>query len=199
MSQPPQRQRQSIRGPDGRPRLALEYLPRRFTWSEAADRLGHMVKCVRASDAQWVRCVSGASRRAGVIEQPVFGRGVLQLFHFTAGLERKPQFPRADVPQDQSAEASEGYECGRVSVRGRRRDPSGSARLTFRFLLQRSQCPKAAGRSEHPVKCVRIWLAVSRAPHRQRISSAAPVGPRFTLDFLARRSMFAGGIWIWRS
>ena len=35
----------------------------------------------------------GASRMAGVIEQPVFGRGFLQLFHFTAGLERKRAFP----------------------------------------------------------------------------------------------------------
>ena len=39
------------------------------------------------------RDVSGASRRVGVIEQPVFGRGVLELFHFTPGLEWKPKFP----------------------------------------------------------------------------------------------------------
>jgi hypothetical protein len=37
--------------------------------------------------------VSSASRMAGVIEQPVFGRGILQLFQFTAGFERKPAFP----------------------------------------------------------------------------------------------------------
>jgi hypothetical protein len=54
--------------------------------------------------AQTDRHVSGASRVTGVIEEPVFGRGILQLFHFTAGLERKPHFPRAGVPQDQSSE-----------------------------------------------------------------------------------------------
>jgi hypothetical protein len=65
--------------------------------------------------------LSGASRTACVIELPfvVLGQRVPQLFHFTAGLERKPHFRRAGVPQDQSPESSEGYECGRLSVRGR--------------------------------------------------------------------------------
>jgi hypothetical protein len=39
------------------------------------------------------RHVSSVSRMAGVIEQPVFGGRFLQLFHLTAGLERKPAFP----------------------------------------------------------------------------------------------------------
>ena len=39
--------------------------------------------------AQTHRHADGASRTVGVIEQPVFGRGFLQLSHFTAGLERK--------------------------------------------------------------------------------------------------------------
>ena len=43
--------------------------------------------------AQTYRHMSGASRTARVIEQPVFGRGFLQLFHITAGLELKPAFP----------------------------------------------------------------------------------------------------------
>jgi len=37
--------------------------------------------------------VSNASRMVSVIEQAVLGRGILQLIHFTAGLERKPAFP----------------------------------------------------------------------------------------------------------
>ena len=36
--------------------------------------------------------VSSASRMVSVIEQPVLGRGILQLFHFMAGLERRPVF-----------------------------------------------------------------------------------------------------------
>ena len=39
------------------------------------------------------RHMGDASRMADLIEQPMFGRGFLQLFHFTAGLERKPAFP----------------------------------------------------------------------------------------------------------
>jgi hypothetical protein len=37
--------------------------------------------------------VSSASRMVSLIEQPVLGRGILQLFHFTAGLERKSAIP----------------------------------------------------------------------------------------------------------
>jgi len=37
----------SIRRPDGRPRLAFEFLPRRCTWSEPAGRFAHIVKCAR--------------------------------------------------------------------------------------------------------------------------------------------------------
>src|SRR6202162_732994 len=43
--------------------------------------------------AQTDRHTGGASRTVGVIEQPVFGRGFLQLFHFTAGSEPKPAIP----------------------------------------------------------------------------------------------------------
>jgi hypothetical protein len=43
--------------------------------------------------AQTDRHVGDTSRTVDVIEQPVFGRGFLQLFHLTARLERKPAFP----------------------------------------------------------------------------------------------------------
>jgi hypothetical protein len=58
--------------------------------------------------------VSGASSTARVIELPfvAFARGVPQLFHFTAGLERKPHFRRAGEPQDQSAEVPRGTSAG---------------------------------------------------------------------------------------
>ena len=41
------RQPHSIRRPDGLARLACEFPPRRSTWSEPADRSGHIVKCAR--------------------------------------------------------------------------------------------------------------------------------------------------------
>jgi hypothetical protein len=56
--------------------------------------------------AQTYRHASAASRMVGVIEQPMFGRGISQLIHFTVGLEPKPHFLRAGVPQDQSPETS---------------------------------------------------------------------------------------------
>jgi hypothetical protein len=61
--------------------------------------------------AQTDRHVSSANRIVSVIEQSVLGRGILQLFHFTAGLERTPQLPRAGVPQDQSAAIRVHYSC----------------------------------------------------------------------------------------
>ena len=59
--------------------------------------------------AQTDRHVGGASRTADVIEEPMFGRAVLQLFYFKRLVwNGGPHFPRAGEPQDQSPEASEG-------------------------------------------------------------------------------------------
>jgi hypothetical protein len=43
-----------------------------------------------------------------------------------------PHFPRAGVPQDQSAGDSEGYGCGRFGVRGRLRVPEWVSALNLR-------------------------------------------------------------------
>jgi hypothetical protein len=82
--------------------------------------------------------VSIASRRARVIEQPGFGRGFLQRFHFTAGLERNLAFPSRWHAPGSIGGGSGGYGCGRIGVRGRRRDPNGSPHLTFDFVPRRS-------------------------------------------------------------
>jgi hypothetical protein len=64
------------------------------------------------------RHAGGASRMAGVIEQPVFGRGFLQFNYSILRLfwNGTPHFPRACVPQDQSPETSEGCGCGRFDM-----------------------------------------------------------------------------------
>jgi hypothetical protein len=61
--------------------------------AERQNRVVVLRKVNILAAAQTDRHMSGASRTAEVIEQPVSGRGFLQLFHFTAGLERKPAFP----------------------------------------------------------------------------------------------------------
>src|SRR6202162_2245746 len=77
--------------------------------------------------AQTDRHTGGASRTVGVIEQPVFGRGFLQLFHFTAGSEPKPAFPsRWRAPGSIAGDASEGYGCARLGARDRLHGPSRS-------------------------------------------------------------------------
>jgi hypothetical protein len=66
--------------------------------AERQYRVVVLLKVNVLAAAQTDRHVGGASRMAGVIEQPVPGRGFLQLFHFTAGLDPKPRFRRAGVP-----------------------------------------------------------------------------------------------------
>jgi hypothetical protein len=61
--------------------------------AERQNRAVVLLKVNVLAAAQTDRHVSGASPTAGVIERPAFGRGFLQLFHFTARLERKPAFP----------------------------------------------------------------------------------------------------------
>ena len=77
--------------------------------------------------AQTDRHVSGAKCMARAIEQPVCGRGILQLFHFTAGLERKPAFSSCWRAPGSIGESSEGYGCGRFGVRGCLRGSMSSA------------------------------------------------------------------------
>jgi hypothetical protein len=70
------------------------------------------------------------------------------------------------------------------------RGPRGRSRLGFPVLRRRSKWftwSEAAGRFAHMVKCVRIWLAVSRAPQLQP-HSRPPVGGRAWLT----GSSFAG-------
>jgi hypothetical protein len=61
--------------------------------AERQNRVIALRKVNILAAAPTYRHMSGASRTAGVIEQPVFAPGFLQLFHFRAGLERKPAVP----------------------------------------------------------------------------------------------------------
>jgi hypothetical protein len=63
----PQRQPHRIRCPGGRPRLALEFLPPRSNWSEAAGRFGHGVTCARI----WYLVSWVAQRQPQSIRRPI--------------------------------------------------------------------------------------------------------------------------------
>jgi len=54
--------------------------------AEGQNRVEVLRKINVLAAAQTYRHVSGASGTAGVIERPVFGRGISQLIHFTGGL-----------------------------------------------------------------------------------------------------------------
>jgi hypothetical protein len=75
------------------PTSALATSLRHTMTAERQNRVVALRKVDILAAAQTDRHVGGASRMAGVIEQPVFGRGFLQLFHFYGCLERKPAFP----------------------------------------------------------------------------------------------------------
>jgi hypothetical protein len=90
---------------------------------------------------------------------------VLQLFHFTAGLERKPHFPRA-APRDMAA-----GDLARAAV--------CAARVEVReFHARRSTRSEAAGGFAHMVKCAcirprRKLLATTPTAFHPRPSGAA--------------------------
>jgi hypothetical protein len=69
--------------------VSLEPHPKRIS---SAIRAVVLRKVNLLAAAQTDRNVSGTSSTARVIELPMFGRRVLQLFHFTAGLEAKAAF-----------------------------------------------------------------------------------------------------------
>jgi hypothetical protein len=78
--------------------------------------------------AQTYRHVSGGSRLAGVIEQPMFGRGVLQPIHFAAGLDPKPAFPSRWRAPGSIGGGLRGIWYGRSGARGRLRVPASRSR-----------------------------------------------------------------------
>ncbi len=89
---------------------------------------------------------------------------VLQLFHFTAGLERKPAFP---------SRSSERYGCGRFGVGSRLCGPSGSPRAPRSTVHTVGGC-----RRLHMVKCAcirprRKLLATTPTAFHPRPSGAA--------------------------
>jgi hypothetical protein len=89
--------------------------------TERRNRVVVLLKVNVLAAAQTDGDVSGACYTARVVELPfvAFAQRVPQLFHFTVGLDPKPHFPRARVPQDQSPEAAERYGCDRFGARGR--------------------------------------------------------------------------------
>jgi hypothetical protein len=114
------------------PTPALAASLRHTMTAERQNRVEALRKVNILAAAPTDRHVSGASRTAGVIEQPAFGRGFLQLFHFTAGLERKPAFLSRWRAPGSIAEAPEGHGYGRFGAHGRLRvpdTPSGSTRV----------------------------------------------------------------------
>jgi len=71
--------------------------------------------------------VSCASRMVSVIEQLVFGRGFLQLFHLTAGLDPIPAFPSCWRAPGSIAGGLRGVWCRRFSVCDRLRAHAAAA------------------------------------------------------------------------
>src|SRR5580698_9424957 len=73
----------------------------------------------------------------------------------------------------------QGHGCGRFSVRGRLRGPSGSPHVTFKLLPRRPTWLEAAGHFGNILNCARVWLAVSRTPRRHSHTAfAVPVDVR---------------------
>jgi hypothetical protein len=60
--------------------------------AERQNRAVVLLKVNILAEAQTDRHVGGATRMAGVIEQPVFGRRFFNYSIFAVGLERKPAF-----------------------------------------------------------------------------------------------------------
>jgi hypothetical protein len=174
--------------PNTNPSPTLATSLRHTIAAERQNRVVVLLKVNVLAAAQTDGHVSGASRTARVIEQPMFGRGFLQLFHFTAGLERKPAFPSRWRAQDQLAEASEGYGCAPYAILPRfhapgldpdRRDigrpPHSSLRAERRAdffprrlqIFDQNELYVLFFENVRLATCFRLRLAVSRTPQRQ--------------------------------
>jgi len=80
---------------------------------ERQNRAAVLLKVNVLATAQIDRHVSGASRIAGAIELAFVALARSSTSPFLRLVwNGSPHFPRAGVPQNQSAAASEGYECG---------------------------------------------------------------------------------------
>ena len=132
----------------------------------AAQTYRHMSGAIRTA----IRCVCPTSSSTSSILRLVWNGSL--------------HFPRAGMPQDHSSGASEGYGCGRFGVRDRLRGTEWESTLNLAFLPRRSRCSETAGRLEQPVKCARIWFAVSLDPQRQPHGIRWPGGrPRWLSSF----------------
>jgi hypothetical protein len=138
----------------------------------------------RRSTDRWAceRC-QAYRRTARVIELPfiAFAQRVPQLFHFTAGLEGSPHFPRAGVPQDQSPEASEGYGYGRfglhdrfraarVGVRTQPSPPPSAVHVCWRY----EELASSQANASFPLGILRKWIII-----RRHSSGSAPLSRRY--------------------
>jgi hypothetical protein len=142
------------------PTPALATALRHTTTAERQNRAVVLRKVNILAAAQTDRHAGGASRMVGVIEQPVFGRGFLQLFHFTAGLERNSHVSRAGMPHAQSPGTRRGMGAGDSRAFPRSRAWSRRSAPAARLVGPRGQ---TAGRFGHTVKCSRATFPRSHA------------------------------------
>jgi hypothetical protein len=160
--------------PDTNPTPALAASLRHTLTAERQNRVVALRKVNILAAAPTDRHAGGASRTAGIIEQPVFGRGFLQLFHFTAGLYPKPAFPsrwhgpRINRRRPPRSMGGGDLACGAICAA-----PDGSPRLTFESS---PSGPGVGGRRPLGAYCrVRAHLAPGEvgAAFQPRCSGAA--------------------------